>query len=113
MASERDESIARRLAGSKRGSDLVRARFDAVLTRKRFCDLVGISVTTLRRWENAGVVEPHIEIVLGSPTKVFQADDVEFGHRLRAEIERRPGELSLREAAALVRGRNPSGTRDE
>ena len=98
-----DKDRAARLKASKLGAAAVKASFGAVLTRRRFAELVGISTTTVRRWETAGVVVPRLEVVLGSPTKVFRPIDVEFGRRLASMIRRHPGEFSLGEAAERVR----------
>lgn len=112
MATERidkaDNERAARLEASRMGAAAVQASFGAVLTRRRFAELVGISTTTVRRWEKAGVVAPRLEVVLGSPTKVFQPADVEFGRRLAALIRRHPGEFSLTHAADRVR--RPAGS---
>jgi hypothetical protein len=101
-----DDAAARRsarLEASRLGAAAVKASFGAVLTRRRFAELVGVSTTTVRRWEMAGIVAPRLEVVLGSPTKVFQPTDVEFGRRLAALIRRHPGEFSLTDAAERVR----------
>lgn len=74
-----------------------------MITRKRYAALLGIHATTLRRWEAAGVVQPRKEMVSGIPTHVFTDPDVEFGRRLAALVRERPGDMSLREAAATVR----------
>jgi hypothetical protein len=110
MTSKRpvDKGRPARLEASRLGAAAVQASFGAVLTRRRFAELVGISTTTVRRWETAGVVVPRLEIVLGSPTKVFQPTDVEFGRRLASMIRRHPGEFSLAEAAARLR--RPAGS---
>ena len=62
-------------------------------------------ITTVRRWEMAGVVSPKREVILGSPTYVFDRGDVDFGQRLISLLRERQGELSLGDAAELVRRR--------
>jgi transcriptional regulator with XRE-family HTH domain len=91
--------------GSARGGREVRAKFAEVITRRRFCELVGIHRSTLKRWEKARVVEPALEPVIGIMTYVFTPEDVEFGQRLAGVLASRPGELSLVEGAAEVRRR--------
>lgn len=93
----------RQLAGSQRGAEAVRNHFAAVITRKAYCDLVGIHPTTLRRWERLGVVTGRSETVLSSPTTTFTEADVTFGRRVVALLRERPGQLSLAEAAAIAR----------
>ena len=75
------------------------AEFDAAITRKRYCRLVGIHATTLQKWERQGAVEPRLVRILNSPTRVFTEDDVRFGKKLIALLRARPGELSIRDAA--------------
>jgi hypothetical protein len=99
--------ISRQLEGGRRGGELTRATFAAALTRKRYAELVGINITTVRRWEMAGVVTPKQEVILGSPTYVFDRGDVDFGRRLIDLLRERPGELSVGAAAELVRSRSP------
>jgi hypothetical protein len=99
---ERDRR-AQRLNAARQGGEAVRATFGAALTRRRFAELVGISPTTVRRWELAGIVRPRREAILGSPTWVFDPADVEFGRRLISLLRRRSGELALEEAAEIVR----------
>jgi hypothetical protein len=98
------KKVEDRLRASRLGAESVKASFGAFLTRRRYAELVGVSVTTVRRWERVGVVVPHTRVVLNSPTTVFEPEDVDFGRRLAAVIRARPGELSLTEAAAVVRG---------
>src|SRR4051812_28042269 len=97
-------SEGRRRASSM-GGDVVREEFDQALTRKRFCELVGIHLSTLRRWEQAGVVKPTLRRILNIPTWIFAPDDVDFGRQLIKLLRDRPGELALGEAAAAVRAR--------
>jgi hypothetical protein len=106
VATERvrsEDSLRRQLEGARRGGDLVRSEFAASLTRRRYCELVGIHPMTLKRWEKAGIVEPTTQVILKSPTRVFAPEDVAFGKRLVALIQEKPGTLSLRAAAKLVR----------
>lgn len=81
----------------------MRAEFASALTRTRYCEIVGIHETTLRRWEKAGIVRPSIQTILKSPTRVFTADDVSFGKRLVEVLRRHRGTASLVEAAEMVR----------
>ena len=81
---------------------MVKAKFDAAITRKRYCELVGIHPTTLQKWERQGVVEPRLVQILNSPTRVFSKDDVRFGKKLIALLRARPGELSIRDAARVL-----------
>ena len=105
----------RQLAGSARGSAAVKEQFESALTRHRFCELVGINATTLRKWEKLGVVEPRLEVILNSPTRVFTRQDVSFGKSLIALLRRSPGRYSVKEAADQVRGGTPGrgGTRGD
>lgn len=99
------EAETRLRQGSERGGRAVSESFAGLITRRRFCELVDIHRTTLKRWEKAGVVEPTLEPVIGIMTYVFTPDDVEFGRRLARLLASRPGEFSLGEAAAEVRSR--------
>jgi hypothetical protein len=101
---ERD-AAERQRNGSRKGADLVRAEFAAALTRRRYCEIVGIHEMTLKRWERAGVLSPRTEVILNSPTRVFAPEDVMFGKRLIGVLRERSGTLNLVEAASLVRGR--------
>lgn len=97
------ERRTQRLEAALQGGEAVRATFGAALTRRRFAELVGVSPTTVRRWELAGIVKPTRDQILGSPTWVFDPSDVEFGRRLISLLRRRSGELALDEAAEIVR----------
>ncbi len=97
----------RRRQASAEGAEIVRATFDAAITRRRLAELVGISTTTVRRWEVAGVIQPRTEVILGSPTKVFDRAEIAFGRRLIAILRERRGTISLEEAATEARARNP------
>ncbi|HKG03135.1 MAG TPA: hypothetical protein VKB03_08125 [Conexibacter sp.] len=102
---QKDERNAaeRQRDGSRRGADLVRAEFAAALTRRRYCEIVGIHDMTLKRWERAGVLQPRTQVILNSPTRVFVPEDVAFGKRLIGVLRERSGTVSLVEAAELVR----------
>lgn len=102
-SSDPEEARSRQRAGAQRGAHLVQAEFAAVLTRRRYCELVGIHATTLRRWEAAGIVTPQLETVMRTPTNVFARADVAFGRRLTAMLAEHSGTLSLGEAAARLR----------
>jgi DNA-binding transcriptional MerR regulator len=93
----------RQLRGSRRGSAAVQREFARAITRRRFCELVGIHQTTLEKWERRGIVVPRLETILNSPTRVFNERDVEFGRRLIVLLRERQGMLSLEEAARLAR----------
>jgi hypothetical protein len=92
-----------RRAASKRGGAAVQQAFGEVLTRRVFAERVGIHMTTVRRWEALGVVAPKREPVLGIPTLIFTEADVAFGKALAQLVRDRPGELSLHQAADIVR----------
>ncbi len=100
----------RRAMGSRRGAQAVQARFAEAITRKRFAALVGIHVTTVKRWESAGIVKPRMQEIIGIPTLVFRDTDVEFGRRVVARLREHPGELTLARAAELARRPPPSTT---
>ena len=97
-----DESAERIRRGSKRGSKLVSEEFASKLTRRRFCEEVGIHRNTLKRWEAAGVFEPTFESVLGSRTALYKQEDIERGRVIARLLRANPGEMSLRRAAAIV-----------
>ena len=92
----------RQLQGSRRGSAAVQREFSAAITRRRFCELVGMHPKTLKRWERLGVVEGQLVPILNSPTRVFSESDVRFGKSLIALLRSRPGELSVAEAARTL-----------
>ncbi len=92
-----------RLAASKRGAAAVQRAFAEVLTRRVFAERVGVHLTTVRRWEAHGIVEPALVPILGIPTLIFTEDDVMFAKALLRTLTERPGELSLRQAAEIVR----------
>lgn len=98
-----DDREHRQRRGAQRGAQMVQAEFAAALTRRRFCELVGIHSTTLRRWEAAGVVTPKLETIMRSPTYVFARVDVAFGRRLVALLQEQSGRISLIEAAEQLR----------
>lgn len=98
------EARARMVAGSKAGSKLVSEKFAERVTRKKFCEEVGIHASTLKRWEKAGAVNPQVETVLGSPTVVFESSDLERGRRIAKLLKDNLGEMSLRRAVAIVDG---------
>ncbi len=100
-----EDARHRQRAGSERGASLVQAEFAAALTRRRFCELVGVHPTTLRRWEAAGVLSPRLETIMRSPTYVFDREDVTFGRRLVVALQEGSGKISVEEAARQVRER--------
>lgn len=104
--SDLESARRRQQAGAQRGAELVQAEFAAALTRRRYCELVGIHATTLRRWEKAGVVTPRLETIMRIPTRVFERDDVAFGRRLVTLLSGRSGTMSVVEAAAQLRERD-------
>jgi hypothetical protein len=93
------EAKRRQLEGSRRGAEAVRAEFGAAITRRRYCELVGVHPTTLRKWEKRGLVQPELAAVMNSPTRVFTDADVEWGRALIALLRARPGEMSVEDAA--------------
>lgn len=98
-----DDGEQRRAEGSQRGAQAVQAQFAEVITRKRFAGLVGIHITTVKRWENSGIVQPTRQEIIGIPTLVFTDADVGFGRRVVAQLRARPGELTLAQAAEAAR----------
>src|SRR5215216_7426306 len=87
------EGAQRRLAGSRRGAEAIKASFSNVITRTRYCELVGIHRTTLRRWEREGVVRPALVPMHNIPTHVFTEDDVDLGRRVVALLKDGSGAL--------------------
>lgn len=102
ISGETPEGRQRRLEAARRGSETVAREFDRVITRKQFTARVGIHANTLARWERAGIIAPELQVVMGSPTRVFTNDDVRFGRRLITLLRDRPGELTLAAAAVLA-----------
>lgn len=98
-----EQGERQRRAASQRGAAAVQRAFAGALTRRVFAERVGIHMTTVRRWEALGVVAPKREPVLGIPTLIFTEADVEFGKALAQLLKDRHGELSLHQAADLVR----------
>lgn len=98
-----EQGERQRLAASKRGAAAVQRAFAGELTRRVFAERVGIHMTTVRRWEALGVVTPRRDAVLGIPTLIFTEADVEFGKALAQLLDERRGELTLPQAADLVR----------
>ena len=92
-----------RLEASKLGAAAVQRAFADALTRRVFVERVGIHPTTLRRWESQGIVEPKLAKVLGIPTMIYTEADVVFAKALVGVLAGRPGQLSVRQAAEIVR----------
>jgi hypothetical protein len=103
---ERPAGRRRRLAASAAGGERTQAIFAEVLTRRRYCEAVGVHPNTLVRWEQAGVVKPEMREVGDVPTRVFTEAQVAFGIRLRQVLAENNGRLSLAEAAKLARRRS-------
>lgn len=91
--------------GARRGRETTSAAFDAVITRKRYCALVGIHPTSLKRWLAAGVVRPRKDVVQGVETWVFSNADVELGKQIARLLRDNQGKMSVAQAAQLARGR--------
>ena len=89
--------------GSARGGRRVEVEFAQAITRRRLCRLVGIHPSTLRRWENIGVIAPKMKPIMGTITAVFIDEDVEFARALAKTLQANPGQLSVPEAARLIR----------
>jgi hypothetical protein len=89
--------------GSRRGGARVREEFEGVITRKRYCELVGIHRTTLKRWERAGVVEPVMQSVIGIRTATYAPGEVEVGRLAAQLLEENRGALSLKDAFERAR----------
>ncbi len=109
MSSPRDktprlsaEAVGRIERGARRGRETTSEAFAAVITRKRFSELVGIHRSTLKRWEAAKVVQPEMRAIRGIRTAVFSEADVEFGRRLAAVVREQLGTLTLQEAARIA-----------
>lgn len=102
----------RQLEGSRKGSAIVEEAFSTALTRRRYCELVGIHAKTLAKWERAGVVKPETTVIMNSPTWVFCQGDVELGQALIAFLHRHPGRYSISQAAQVVRA-GDAGTRQD
>jgi hypothetical protein len=98
-----EQGERQRRAASKRGAATVKQAFAEVLTRRVFAERVGVHPTTVRRWEALGIITPRRESVLGIPTLTFTEADVEFGKALAQILASRPGELTLHQAAEIVR----------
>jgi hypothetical protein len=93
----------RRLAASKEGSKIVADEFATALTRRRAAERIGVHPGTLAKWEQAGVVKPRTVKILGSPTKVYDERDIEFGKRVVQILAEDRGRVSLKEAAKRAR----------
>ena len=101
--SANSEEIQRRIEhGAVQGGELTRKVFAEHITRKRFCDQVGIHRNTLKKWEKLGIVEPQFVEILKSRTAVFNQEDVERGKQIAALIADNAGTLTVKQAAALV-----------
>jgi transcriptional regulator with XRE-family HTH domain len=92
-----------RRAASRLGGEAVKQAFDQAITRKRFAELVGIHVTTLRRWESSGVVTPAATDIVGIRTLVYTEEDVALGREIVDLLAKNPGTMSLVQAAAAAR----------
>jgi hypothetical protein len=99
------EAKKRQLAGSQKGSAVVKEQFDSAITRRVYCELVGIHASTLAKWEKRGVVRPQMEVILNSPTRVFTLEDVELGRAVVEVLRESPGVHSVSEAAELALSR--------
>ena len=97
------EETERRIElGAQQGGELTRKAFAEHITRKRFCDEVGIHRNTLKKWEKLGIVEPQFLEILKSRTAVFEQKDVERGKQIATLIADNAGTLTVKQAAALV-----------
>ena len=96
--------IARRRVkpGAEQGGELVRQEFARHITRSSSCEEVGISQTTLKKWERLGMVKPEFVDILKSKTAVFDEEDVARGKKIAALMAEHHGTMSLAQAAALV-----------
>jgi hypothetical protein len=101
------DAVRRIEEGARRGREAIRAEFASALTRKRYCELVGIHKTTLKRWEASGIVKPTRVSIRGIETWVFDEADVEAGREIARLLRDNPGQLSLQQAAVRVRRRKP------
>ena len=74
------------------------------ITCARYCELVGISSSTLGRWVREHVLRPGGGVgPRGGPASSFTAEDVDFGRELRAYLRRYSGGVTLIAAATAVR----------
>lgn len=103
MAKLSSEGRKRRQAGSRRGAETIKASFAQAITRDRYCELVGIHRTTLRRWEKEGVIQPTLVPIRNIPTHTFTPGDVAIGQRIAALLREGPAGLSLVQAADRAR----------
>jgi hypothetical protein len=102
----------RQLAGSRRGSAVVREAFGAAITRRRYCQLVGIHSTTLSKWEKRGILRPEMALIMNSPTRVFAPEDVELGRRIIGLLRENPGRYAVDDAARIARAGDAGMGRD-
>jgi hypothetical protein len=72
--------------------------------REEFLREVEIHQSTLGRWIREGVVKPHPAQRNHRWIQLFAKKDVAFAKGVRSMQKQRHGELSLREAVAIVRG---------
>jgi hypothetical protein len=72
--------------------------------RRMFGQLVGIDERTVTRWVQDKVFTPARELRDGRWIQVFSRNDVRVGRAIRSLQKQRPGELTLSQVAAIVRG---------
>lgn len=72
------------------------------LTTTNYGKAVGISETTIKRWEALGAIVPVWKTIKGSRTRIFSVEDVEFGKQLKARLAETPGEITVEEAAIEI-----------
>ena len=89
--------------GSARGAARVSEEFASVITRKVFCARAGIHKTTLKRWEQSGIVKPTMRPVLGIETAVFSEEQLEVGTRAARLLQQNPGTMTLAQAFQRAR----------
>ena len=102
------DAVRRIEEGASRGRRTLSADFATAMTRKRFCSVVGIHETTLRRWEAAKIVRPEMVSIRGIGTWVFNEADVAAGRKIARLLQENSGRFSLEEAAAAVAGQGSS-----
>lgn len=98
----RDDVAERILEGAELGGEMTRKKFAESITRRRFCEEVGIHRNTLKKWEQLGIVKPGFEEILKSRTAVYMPDDVERGKRIATLIADNFGTMSIKRAAEIV-----------
>lgn len=88
--------------GAEQGGELTREIFAAHITRKRFCEEVGIHRNTLKKWEAQGIFTPKFVEILKSRTAVYEPEDVERGKRIVSLVADNFGTMTVKRAASIA-----------